>query len=49
MEKIITQKDELCGNCGCELPKGTTCYSDESEDVRCVDCYDNDLRGEIYG
>ncbi len=49
MEKIIAQKDELCGNCGCEIPKGTMCFSDESEDIRCTDCRQDEMQGEIYG
>jgi hypothetical protein len=49
MDKIILQIDSTCGNCNCELPKGTACYSDEFEDIRCMDCYENELYGEIYG
>jgi hypothetical protein len=49
MKKIITQKDEICGHCGFELPKGTICYSDEFEEIRCVDCYEDEFMGETYG
>lgn len=49
MKKIIAQKEELCGNCGTEIEKGESCYSDEFDDVRCVDCYEFDLQGDIYG
>ena len=48
MDKIIIQTDSLCGNCGCELPKGSWAYSDGFDDLRCDDCYDNDQLGENY-
>lgn len=49
MKKIISQKLEICGNCGCEIPKGEDCYSDEFEDIRCIECYENEMQGETYG
>jgi hypothetical protein len=49
MEKIILQKDDTCGECGSELPKGSSAYSDGFDNLRCIDCYDNDYLGENYG
>ena len=49
MDKFICQKLEYCGQCGCELPEGSTAYSDGYDEIRCPDCYQNDQIGEIYG
>ena len=49
MEKIILQIDSTCGNCGCELPKGSKAYSDGFDNLRCPDCYEDEMQGETYG
>ena len=49
MEKFITQKDEVFGECGEELYTGTYAYTDNYENVRCVDCYEKNYIGETYG
>ena len=40
MDKFITQKEELCSDCGAELPKGSWGYVSENEEWLCEDCAD---------
>jgi hypothetical protein len=49
MDRFITQKDEICGECGFELPKGSPCFTDPYDNLRCIDCYEDEMQGEIYG
>ena len=51
--KIITQYDITCGECGCDLPKGSWCYLDEVEGAKCEECNEEecnerDMFGETY-
>jgi hypothetical protein len=38
MNKIICQKDEICSECDCELPRGSWAYEDKYDDLLCEDC-----------
>lgn len=48
MKKIIAQQDEVCGECGEEIPKGYWCYSD-GDFVRCPECHEREEFAENYG
>lgn len=56
MSDIITQTDEQCVQCGCELPRGSWAKTDEYEELYCEDCWEdhktevsNNLMGDEYG
>lgn len=49
MKKFIAQKDEICGQCGVELPRGEFIMINYFDEVLCCDCYDNEYIGETYG
>lgn len=49
MDKIILQKDDICGECGCEIPKGDWCYSDGFDNLRCAECNEREEFAENYG
>ena len=49
MDKFIAQKDETCGECGCEIPRGDWIWNDGWDDIRCDECYEKDYVGETYG
>lgn len=38
MQYFITQQDELCSDCGSEMPKGSYGYVDEYEEWLCENC-----------
>lgn len=38
MSFFICQKDEICAECGDELPKGCRAYETDDEEVLCEPC-----------
>ena len=42
MLKYIAQQDEICEECGCDIPKGDIFYAadhDDTDYILCQDCY----------
>lgn len=46
---LIAQQEEICSQCGCTIYPGEYCETDGWGSVQCSECYNNNLRGEIYG
>jgi len=40
MSDIITQTDEQCVQCGCELPRGSWAKTDGYDELYCKDCWE---------